>query len=909
MKPWGVGGLKDYAKDFSSSLGDCDYFLHAWNSEADESFLKLRMQEVDDDDDGRLNFDLRLHDDLKVTTAQAYISAVKLNLVLFITQTTTTENGAITTTISSPVTAEEKIKKKNDVKARSMLLMALLNEHLMTFNQYKDAKSLFAAIEIRFGVWRNKSDLDTMSIDDLYNNFKIVEQKLALFSMKAKSFFHKTGKKITINGSNTAGFDKSKVECYNCHKIGYFARECRDLRNQDSRNRYQDSYRRIVHVEETPPKAMVAIDGVGSQIPNNSKKGLCYESYHAVPPPPTGLFLPPKLDFSNSGLEEFQQPKFKGLGPKTSKSVCEDISNEFKEYPDAPLVKDRVSDNKDCLVESLVMVERKSDVPTVAKIDFVRAKQENPFRKPVRNMAPRVVLIKTSLRPLNTARPVNTAHPKTTLYYARPMLRFSKSAQSTIKRPYQQRTTLTNISFRETVNTARLRPVNTARTRPVNTARPNLAIVNAVRVNQAYTYYCQLKINATKYKFTTAGDEKPSESEGFEQIINFLNANPIKYVLTVNPTIYTLCIKEFWATAKVKTVNREEQIHALVDKKKVIITETSVRSDLRLKDVEVYLNSQVEGMLKHKEIYVTLSHTKKIFANMKRQGKDFSCKVTLLFETMMVHPQEDMGEDSDIPTDSHHTPTVTQPSTSSQPQQKQKSKKPKKRSLSLKRRMKKLEKKTSKKTHKLKRLYKIGFSTRVESFEDSGLGDQKDASKQGRMIDDLNANEGVTLVDETQGRSDQDVTPLFVKKTIFVDEEVVSEKEVSTVDPVPIVGEVVTSPGVEVVTTARVEVSTAARTSQIYMNEITLTKALTDIKTSKPKTRGIVMQEPSETPTPTPIDSSQQSSKAKYKCKAKMTEPKKPLKRKDQIMIDEEVARNLKAWMQDELEEEKRLAR
>nr|GFC93569.1 hypothetical protein [Tanacetum cinerariifolium] len=88
------------------------------------------------------------------------------------------------------------------------------------------------------------------------------------------------------------------------------------------------------------------------------------------------------------------------------------------------------------------------------------------------------------------------------------------------------------------------------------------------------------------------------------------------------------------------------------------------------------------------------------------------------------------------------------------------------------------------------------------------------------------------------------------------------------------------------------------------MDEITLAKSLINIKTSKPKAKWIVMQEPSETPTPTPIDSSQQSSKAKDKGKAKMIEPKKPLKRKDQIMIDEEVAKNLKAQMQGELEEE-----
>ncbi|GJT63364.1 hypothetical protein Tco_1006897 [Tanacetum coccineum] len=50
-----------------------------------------------------------------------------------------------------PVTTEEKAQKKNDVKARSMLLMALPNEHQLTFNQYKDAKTLFAVIQTRFG--------------------------------------------------------------------------------------------------------------------------------------------------------------------------------------------------------------------------------------------------------------------------------------------------------------------------------------------------------------------------------------------------------------------------------------------------------------------------------------------------------------------------------------------------------------------------------------------------------------------------------------------------------------------------------------------------------------------------------------------------------------------------------------
>ncbi|GJV50122.1 putative ribonuclease H-like domain-containing protein, partial [Tanacetum coccineum] len=77
---------------------------------------------------------------------------------------------------------------------------------------------------------------------------------------------------------------------------------------------------------------------------------------------------------------------------------------------------------------------------------------------------------------------------------------------------------------------------------------------------------------------------KPTEIDGFEQTVDFLNAHPVKYALTVNPTIYTSCIEQFWSTVKVKTINGESQLHALVDGKKIIITESSVRRDLQLAD-------------------------------------------------------------------------------------------------------------------------------------------------------------------------------------------------------------------------------------------------------------------------------------------------------------------------------------
>nr|GFA28474.1 hypothetical protein [Tanacetum cinerariifolium] len=107
-----------------------------------------------------------------------------------------------------------------------------------------------------------------------------------------------------------------------------------------------------------------------------NRKGIGFISYNAIPPPSTGLFSPPKLDLSNSGLEEFQQHEFEGYGPKTSNSVSKDISNEVKESPDSLLVKELVLDDK---------LEKKTVFPTVAKIEFVRPKQqEKPVKKPVK---------------------------------------------------------------------------------------------------------------------------------------------------------------------------------------------------------------------------------------------------------------------------------------------------------------------------------------------------------------------------------------------------------------------------------------------------------------------------------------------------------------------------------------------
>nr|GEW51435.1 hypothetical protein [Tanacetum cinerariifolium] len=249
--------------------------------------------------------------------------------------------GAIT---EKPITTtKEKAKRSLEMKARSTLMMCILNEHQLKFNSIKDAKKLLEAVEKRFEMLdqtfdrlqklmsqlelleeklsqedvnqkllRNNNISNTneavntaygfctastqvnaaysLNINNLSDDvicsffssqpnspqlvYEDLEQihpddmeemdlrwQMAMLTMRARRFLKKIGRKLTINGNKIIGFDKSNVECYNCHKRGHFARECRAPRNQD--NKYKESSRRSVPVETYTFIALVSCDGLG----------------------------------------------------------------------------------------------------------------------------------------------------------------------------------------------------------------------------------------------------------------------------------------------------------------------------------------------------------------------------------------------------------------------------------------------------------------------------------------------------------------------------------------------------------------------------------------------------------------------------------------------------------------------
>ncbi|GKC98292.1 hypothetical protein Tco_1168567 [Tanacetum coccineum] len=207
--------------------------------------------------------------------------------------------------------------------------------------------------------------------------------------------------------------------------------------------------------------------------------------------------------------------------------------------------------------------------------------------------------------------------------------------------------------------------------------------------------------------------KKTEGSEGFHQIVDFLNTSHIRYALTENPTIYVSLIQHFWQTATASTLdNGEMEITATIDGKVKIVTKEYIRRHLNSKKtaweqfssniataiiclatnrtfnfsklifdgmvknldsktkflmnprfIQIFLNKHKRLLLPHKRLYIAPTLTQKLFSNMKRASKGYTGVDTPLFQTMLVQGQILQGEGSKIPIESHHTPIVS-PSTS-----------------------------------------------------------------------------------------------------------------------------------------------------------------------------------------------------------------------------------------------------
>nr|GEX58871.1 hypothetical protein [Tanacetum cinerariifolium] len=160
---------------------------------------------------------------------------------------------------------------------------------------------------------------------------------------------------------------------------------------------------------------------------------------------------------------------------------------------------------------------------------------------------------------------------------------------------------------------------------------------------------------------------KSDASEGLNQVVDFLNAYTIQYALMVNPTIYVLSIKQFWASVLIKKSNDAVKLQALIDRKKVIITEDTIRQALRLDDADGI------DCLPNEEIFAELARMGYEKLSTKEIGKGFSRVDTPLFDAMLVQQQvkddAEVQEDEDNKVSAAPTPPSPTPATTSSLQQ------------------------------------------------------------------------------------------------------------------------------------------------------------------------------------------------------------------------------------------------
>nr|GEX26217.1 hypothetical protein [Tanacetum cinerariifolium] len=416
-----------------------------------------------------------------------------------------------------PVTilfADQNLARRNELKACGTLLMALLDKHQLKFNSHKDAKTLLPSEwKTHTLIWRNKANLEEHSLDDLFNSLKIYEAEvkhsstpgnstqnlafvsssntdsttdsidvddleemdvrwqMAMLTMRARRFLQKTGRNLGDNRITTIGFDMSKVKCYNCHRKGHLARECRSLKDT-KRTGAAEPQRRTALVENFTSNALVSqCDGIGSydwsyqaeEEPKHDKHSLGYilESnskslspsslsdriqpsggYNDVPLLITGNFMPPKPDLvfhtAHIAVETDHLAFTVQLCPA---KPAQNLSHATR--PMAPIIEDWVSDSKDesesvdHLVKDFNFLAKPKTQPTQRNYTHRGYnKQHASFTKNhhKKHIVPVAVLTKSKPVSVTVVRPVSAVVPKIMVTRPRHVHSLNTKSNSTIRR-------------------------------------------------------------------------------------------------------------------------------------------------------------------------------------------------------------------------------------------------------------------------------------------------------------------------------------------------------------------------------------------------------------------------------------------------------------------------------------------
>nr|GEU74850.1 ribonuclease H-like domain-containing protein [Tanacetum cinerariifolium] len=265
---------------------------------------------------------------------------------------------------------------------------------------------------------RNKADLDTMSMNDLYNNLKVYKpedkqmsslslstQNMAFVSSSNNNISSTNGAVNTAHRVSTASTQVNAAYSINIDNLRdaviflispmwsatTATREDILLESEELQENKATRTRKAQEAKEGPNYALMAFSSLGSnsEIVDNCKKGLGYENYNAVPHPYAGIFMPPTHNLSFTVLDEFvNKPVVKNYKAKSS----EEEPKVVRKNDDALIIKECVSDNEKEDV-SQPKIERKIVRPSIAKIEFVKSKQqEKTARKTVKQGHPQMNL-------------------------------------------------------------------------------------------------------------------------------------------------------------------------------------------------------------------------------------------------------------------------------------------------------------------------------------------------------------------------------------------------------------------------------------------------------------------------------------------------------------------------------------